>query len=118
TGLVLVNAPGARADQYPGQSEVEAAREAAASQKATVGDLDAVVALLEKTLADAEANQLLAADQYATAQGELEDAKAALVTANQRAEEAEKALEEARNQLAAVAQAAYQGGGDLTQIGA
>jgi cell wall-associated NlpC family hydrolase len=116
TGIALVTAGGATADDYPGQAEIEAARQAAASQAATVGDLDAAVAKLEKAQHDAEAAQLLAADKYATAQGALEDAQTNLQTARQRADEADAALADAQSKLAVVAQAAYRDGGDMSQV--
>ncbi|MGC4174403.1 NlpC/P60 family protein [Demequina sp.] len=118
TGVALVGAGGASADGYPGQDEINAAREAAASQASTVSELDAAVASLEDALHDAEAAQLLAADKYAQAQGDLEAAQANLVTANRRADEADAALAEAQSKLAVVAQAAYRDGGDMGQVGA
>jgi len=118
TGLALVSAGGASADDYPGQAEIEAARQAASSQAATVDQLDAAVVALEDALHDAEAAQLLAADKYAQAQGALEDAKANLKTAKQRSAEADAALADAKNKLAVVAQAAYREGGDMGQVGA
>jgi cell wall-associated NlpC family hydrolase len=118
TGLAVAAGDGANAEPFPGQDEIAAAREAAASQAATVADLDATFAALEEALHDAEAAQLLAADQYAQAQADLESSKAALVTAKQRAAEAEAALKEAQALLATVAQAAYREGGDMGQLGA
>jgi cell wall-associated NlpC family hydrolase len=116
TGIALVTAGGATADDYPGQAEIEAARQAATSQAATVGDLDAAVAKLERAQHDAEAAQLLAADKYAQAQGALEDAQTNLATARQRADEADAALADAQSKLAVVAQAAYRDGGDMSQV--
>ena len=118
SGLALLSAGGARADDYPGQDEIAAARAAADSQAASVADLDAAVASLEKAQSDAEAAQLLAADQYAQAQGNLEDAQTALADARKRAADADAALATAQAQLAAVAQAAYRGGGDMGELGA
>ena len=59
TGIALVTAGGATADDYPGQAEIEAARQAATSQAATVGDLDAAVAKLERAQHDAEAGRVV-----------------------------------------------------------
>lgn len=118
SGIALGTAGGATADDYPGQDEIAAARAAADSQAATVDQLDAAVASLEDALHDAEAAQLLAADKYAQAQGDLESAQANVVTANKRASEADAALKTAQAQLAAVAQAAYRDGGSMGELGA
>jgi len=118
SGIAVVGAGGASAEDYPGQGDIAAARAAANSQAATVADLDAAFAGLEDALHDAEAAQLLAADRYAQAQGDLESAKANLATANERAADAEAALKDAQAELAAVAQAAYRDGASMGELGA
>ena len=118
SGLVMAGAGGANADDYPGQDDIAAARAAANSQAATVAELDAAVADLEKALHDAEAAQLLAADRYAQSQSDLESATINLATAKERSAAADAALAQAQADLAAVAQAAYREGGDMGQLGA
>ena len=115
--FLAVSQPGtARAADYPGQAEIDAAQAAADSQASSVAQLDAAVAQLESALADAQSNEYLMADRYSQALGDLQDAQDALALATQRSAEAQAALKIAQDDLASVAMAAYRDGGSMDQI--
>ncbi|WP_143058935.1 C40 family peptidase [Demequina mangrovi] len=108
----------ARADEYPGQAEIEAARAAANSAAASVDQLDGAIASLADARDEATANALLAGEDFIEAQEASDVAETTLAAAQERAEQAEKELAEARSNLASVAQAAYRDSGSMSQIGA
>lgn len=108
----------ARADNYPGQADIDAASQAASSAAATVDSLDAAMVTLEQAAAAAQEAQALAADEFSGANAAAETAALTLVAAQDRAAEAEAALDQARAALAAIAQAAYRDSGSMAQVGA
>ena len=117
---VVVAGPSHRAaaDDYPGQAEIEAAREAASSVAAGIDDLDNAIAALADARDKATANAALAADRYSEAKFDAEQAEATLTAAVKRADEADAALAVARENLAALAQAAYRDSDSMGQMGA
>lgn len=116
TALAVTQPGTARAADYPGQAEIDAAQAAADSQASTVAQLDAAVVSLEQALGAALDNEALVSDRYVQALGELDSANAALDAANQRSAAAQAELTAARNDLASVAMAAYRDGGNMNQI--
>ncbi|WP_156162331.1 NlpC/P60 family protein [Demequina iriomotensis] len=116
---VVVAAPHrARADEYPGQAEIDAARAAANDVASGIDELDGAIAQLAAARDEAETNALVAGADYMDAQEASDAADDTLVAAEARAEQAEKDLAEARANLASVAQAAYRDAGSMSQIGA
>ncbi|WP_144018883.1 NlpC/P60 family protein [Demequina sp. NBRC 110056] len=117
TGVMLVSIPApARAADYPGQDEIEAARAAAADAAAGVSQLDAAIAQLEDALHEADVAARLADVDYHEAQDDNIAAQRSLYAANQRAEEADAALASARTALAAVAMADYRNAGGFSEL--
>ncbi|WP_156158979.1 C40 family peptidase [Demequina gelatinilytica] len=108
----------ARAEDYPGQAEIDAARAAAEDLASGIDELDNAIAALAAARDEATANALLAGEDYIEAQDAADAAQDTLAAANERAEQAEKELAVARENLAAVAQAAYRDSGSMSQIGA
>ncbi len=108
----------ARAEDYPGQAEIDEARAAANDLAAGIDELDNAIAALADARDKAEANALVAGEDYVQAQEASDAAADTLDAANERAAEAEKELAEARENLASVAQAAYRDAGSMSQIGA
>ncbi|WP_156155930.1 C40 family peptidase [Demequina phytophila] len=119
-GAVVVAGPTnhARAEDYPGQAEIDEARAAANDLAAGIDELDNAIAALAEARDKAEANALLAGEDYSDAQDASDAAEETLDAANERAAEAGKELAEARGNLASVAQAAYRDSGSMSQIGA
>jgi cell wall-associated NlpC family hydrolase len=114
--MLVALAPAAKAANYPGYAEVQAAKAAVADANATVAQLDAAVVQLSDALHEAEVAVLVADDAYAAAQQKNEQAQLALFLANARADEADRALEDARGDLAAVARAEYRSGGQIASL--
>ncbi len=116
---VIVGPPQrAQAEPYPGQSEIDAARAAANDAASSVDQLDAAIASLADARDAATAGALLAADLYAEAQFDAQQAQATLTAAQERSAEANEKLDAARRDLASVAQAAYRDSGSMSQVGA
>lgn len=114
-GFLVVAAPSspARAADYPGQAEIDAANAAVTDAASGVDALDAAIVDLEQGLNEAQQASLIAAEDYAQAQEAKDAADAELVSANQRAADAEAALAKARGGLATVAMDAYRTGGSM-----
>jgi cell wall-associated NlpC family hydrolase len=114
--LLILAAPAAQADPYPGYSEVRAAKAAVTKQKATVKELDAAIVRLEKAMEQAEIALYQAQEEYTTAQWTNVEAQRQLFAANGRADEAERALDDARADLAALAMMSYREGGTFGSL--
>ncbi len=112
-GVLVVVGPSADAKDYPGYAQVQAAKAAVNNANATVAQLDAAVAQLEDALHEADVAVRAADDAYAEAQQVNEQSQLALFMANARSDEATRALESARQDLASLARAEYQSGGDF-----
>lgn len=114
----LVTAPvaPARAADYPGQDEIEAARAAAAGAAASVSQLDAAIAQLEDALHQTDVAARLADEDYHQAQELNIAAQRRKHEAAERADEAEAALAVARRALASVAMTSYRNAGSMGQF--
>src|SRR5512143_920475 len=110
---ILILAPPARAANYPGYAQVQAAKAAVRDANATVAQLDAAVAQLSDALHEADVAVLAADDAYAAAQQANEQAQLQLFLANAKADEADRALAAAKDDLAGVARAQYRSGGQF-----
>ncbi|WP_156160579.1 C40 family peptidase [Demequina soli] len=119
-GSIVVAGPThrAQAEDYPGQAEIDAAKQAANDLAAGIDDLDSAIASLADARDQATANALSAGEDYVQAKDASDSAQDTLKAANKRADAAEKELAKAREALAGVAQAAYRDGGSMTQLGA
>lgn len=109
--LIVLAAPAAHADHYPGYSEVRAAQAAVKKQSATVAELDAAIVQLEKAMEQAEIAVYEAQEAFTEAQWANVEAQRQLFAANSRADEAERALGDARADLATLAMMSYRDGG-------
>lgn len=116
--VVIAVPHSARADNIPGQDEINAARAAVSQAASSVADLDAAVVKLESALEKARNAEAVAAELYAQALDAADQANATLADATARADEADAALAEARGALASVAQASYREGANLGTLGA
>lgn len=103
----------ARAADYPGWAEVQAAKAAVRDANATAAQLDAAIVSLSNAVHEADVAVRAADDAYAEAQERNERAQLELFYANARADEAARALDKARASLAEVARAEYRTGGDF-----
>ncbi|WP_084039219.1 C40 family peptidase [Demequina sp. NBRC 110053] len=115
--VILVSLPApARAADYPGQDEIEAARAAAEDAAAGVSQLDAAIAQLEDALHEADVTARLADGDFQEAQADNIAAQRSLFAANERAAEADAALADAKTALAAVAMASYRNAGGSNDL--
>lgn len=115
TVLTAFPAP-ARADEYPGQDEIAAARAAVDDAAASVAQLDAAIASLEDALHQADIAARIADEDFVIAQEDSVAAQRHLYAANNRADEAEQALTDAKAGLAAVAMASYRNAGSMASV--
>ena len=109
--LMVLVAPAADADSYPGADQVNAAKAAVRNQAATVADLDAAIVQLEQAMEVAEVAIYTTQEAYTQAQWQNIEAQRQLFAANNRADEAEQSLDDARANLAVIAMLSYREGG-------
>lgn len=115
--MALITVP-AQADPpvIPSQSQVDAAKKAAADKAAQVAAIEQQLAGANARLEQLGRETGIAAEKYNGAVYRLTRAKAEAAAAAARAKKAAQTLEEQRRQIGRFAAASYQGGGDVAQF--
>ncbi|WP_084079123.1 NlpC/P60 family protein [Demequina sp. NBRC 110057] len=116
TGFSITTGGAAVADDYPGEDQIAAARDAADGAAASVASLDAAIASLESALQDAEVASMTAAEDYQVALDTADTAKSELAEAEKRADDADAALALARRGLAGSAMQSYKNAGSMGSL--
>ena len=101
----------------PSQSQVNAAKKAAAAKAAQVAAIEQQLAAANNRLEQLGRESEIAAEKYNGAVYRLQQAKVEAAAAAARAQKAAKTLADQQRQIGRFAAASYQGGGDLAQIG-
>ncbi|MEV6285252.1 C40 family peptidase [Kribbella sp. NPDC051770] len=101
----------------PSQSQVDAAKQAAAAKAAQVAAIEQQLAGANARLEQLGRETGIAAEKYNGAVYRLTKAKAEAAAAASRAAKAAQTLADQRRQIGRFAAASYQGGGDLAQLG-
>ncbi|WP_460649006.1 C40 family peptidase [Kribbella endophytica] len=121
TGSMALNTVPAQADPkppvIPSQSQVDAAKKAAADKAAQVAAIEQQLAGANARLEHLGRETGIAAERYNGAVYRLTKAKAEAAAAATRAKKAAQTLADQRRQIGRFAAASYQGGGDLAQLG-
>ncbi|GAA1556645.1 hypothetical protein GCM10009741_71610 [Kribbella lupini] len=116
--MALITVP-AQADPpvIPSQSQVDAAKQAAADKAAQVAAIEQQLAGANARLEQLGRETGIAAEKYNGAVYRLTKAKTDAAAAAARAQKAARTLAEQRRRIGRFAAASYQGGGDLAQLG-
>ena len=119
TGAMTLTTVPAQADPpvIPSQSQVDAAKKAAADKAAQVAAIEQQLAGANARLEQPGRETGIAAEKYNGAVYRLIKAKAEAAAAATRAQKAAQTLADQRRQIGRFAAASYQGGGDLAQLG-
>nr|WP_184799517.1 C40 family peptidase [Kribbella italica] len=119
TGAMALTTVPAQADPpvIPSQSQVDAAKKAAADKAAQVTAIEQQLAGANARLEQLGRETGIAAEKYNGAVYRLTKAKAEAAAAATRAKKAAQTLADQRRQIGRFAAASYQGGGDLAQLG-
>ncbi|MGC4937539.1 C40 family peptidase [Kribbella sp. DT2] len=121
TGTMALNTVPAQADPkppvIPSQSQVDAAKKAAADKAAQVAAIEQQLAGANARLEQLGRETGIAAEKYNGAVYRLTKAKAEAAAAAARVKKAAQTLADQRRQIGRFAAASYQGGGDLAQLG-
>lgn len=121
TGSMALNTVPAQADPkppvIPSQSQVDAAKKAAADKAAQVAAIEQQLAGANARLEQLGRETGIAAEKYNGAVYRLTKAKAEAAAAATRAKKAAQTLADQRRRIGRFAAASYQGGGDLAQLG-
>ncbi len=121
TGAMALTTVPAQADPkppvIPSQSQVDAAKKAAADKAAQVAAIEQQLAGANARLEQLGRETGIAAEKYNGAVYRLTKAKAEAAAAATRAQKAAQTLADQRRQIGRFAAASYQGGGDLAQLG-
>jgi hypothetical protein len=120
TGTMALTTVPAQADPkppvIPSQSQVDAAKQAAADKAAQVAAIEQRLAGANARLEQLGRETGIAAEKYNGALYRLQKAKTEAAAAAARAKKAAQTLAEQRRQIGRFAAASYQGGGDVAQF--